>query len=64
MFKTTNEFEMNYGPAMKQAWDCAIKRNDKIAIKQFNQLKGKKQEQLNQSEKSFVIRWYLRSFED
>jgi uncharacterized protein YbcI len=57
------EFEMNFVDAMKQAQTEVAKRGDKAAKQQFAKLIGKKQVELSSSEKSFVIRWYLRSFE-
>lgn len=59
----TNEFSTNFGEAMNLAQLEVAKRNDKAAKQQFAKLAGKKQQQLSETEKSFVIRWYLRSFE-
>lgn len=64
MFNSTSEFSVPFGEAMKLAQVAALKRNDKQAIATFKKLQGKKQGELNPSEKSFVIRWYLRSFEE
>lgn len=58
------EFNLPFAEAMKAAQLTAMKRNDKQAMATFKKLVGKKQGDLNQSEKSFVIRWYLRSFEE
>ena len=60
----TTEFNLPFGEAMKEAQLAAMKRNDKVAMATFKKLTGKKQGELNGSEKSFVIRWYLRSFEE
>lgn len=57
------EFELNYSKAFRNAKYAAICRKDKAAIAEFNRIAGKDQRKLTPSEKSFVIRWYLRSCE-
>lgn len=69
----TTEFETNFSEATKlasetiirwsQSKDQSRKVQGQTALKTWKQITGKKQQQLNETEKSFIIRWYLRALE-